>query len=156
MRKYNKLAEETKRKIGAKLKERWEENYDEMVVLSDLNFFSLCEHHMLPFIGKAAVAYLPNGKVVGVSKLARLVECFSRRLQIQERLTQQIANSLNENFKPIGVGVVLQATHLCMSLRGIKNGATMRTSCLLGAFIDKPECRAEFLRLATFGDSQKI
>lgn len=126
----------------------FEEKYDEMVVVRDIDFYSLCEHHMLPFIGKASIGYIPNGRVVGVSKLARLVDCFARRLQIQERLTQQIARAIEEVLEPRGVAVVMKAKHMCMSLRGIKNeGAILSTSCLLGFLREKPEARAEFLNL---------
>jgi GTP cyclohydrolase I len=119
--------------------------YDEIVILKDIGFWSLCEHHLLPFHGKIHIGYLPSGKVVGISKLARLAFAFSRRLQVQERLTQDIANSINENLKPQGVGVVIEATHLCMAARGVQAPATMVTSCLLGTFRDR--CRHEFLDL---------
>lgn len=125
----------------------FEVNYDEMVVLKDIEFWSLCEHHMLPFHGTASIGYIPNGKVVGISKLARLVACFSRRLQVQERLTFQIAHAINENLHPAGVGVILNATHLCMALRGVKTPATMITSALLGAFKEEGTTRNEFLKL---------
>ena len=121
------------------------ETYDELVILRDIEFWSLCEHHMLPFHGRAHIAYIPKGKVVGISKLARLVHCFSRRLQVQERMTQEIAKAIEEHLRPLGVGVVVEATHLCMALRGVKTPANMTTSCLLGALRDK--ARPEFLRL---------
>jgi len=120
------------------------EAYDEMIVLKDIEFWSLCEHHMLPFHGTATIGYIPAGKIVGISKLARLVHCFSRRLQVQERLTQEIANAMMDALKPLGVGVVLKAGHLCMACRGVRTPAEMVTSCLLGVFRDK--ARNEFLR----------
>ena len=121
---------------------------DEMVLLKNIEFSSMCEHHMLPFIGKAHVAYLPNGKVVGLSKLARLVDCFAKRLQIQEKMTIQIADSIVEHLKPKGVAVIIEAHHQCMSCRGVgKMNTTMVTSSMLGAFRDNPAARAEFLAL---------
>jgi GTP cyclohydrolase IA len=120
------------------------EAYDEMIVLKGIEFWSLCEHHMLPFHGTATIGYIPAGKIVGISKLARLVHCFSRRLQVQERLTQEIANAMMDALKPLGVGVVLKAGHLCMACRGVRTPAEMVTSCLLGVFRDK--ARNEFLR----------
>lgn len=123
-------------------------DYQEMVILKDIPFQSMCEHHMLPFIGKAHVAYIPTGHVVGLSKLARLVDCFARRLQIQEQMTQQIARSIDKHLKPKGAAVVLEAHHQCMSCRGIKkHGTTMVTSALSGVFMEKPEARAEFFSL---------
>ena len=122
------------------------EGYDEMVVLKDIRFESHCEHHMAPIIGKAHVAYLPNRRVVGISKLARLVEVYSRRLQIQEKMTVQIANTLSEVLQPKGVGVVIEAAHQCMTTRGVhKPGVAMVTSHMLGAFRDDPSTRREFL-----------
>ncbi len=121
------------------------EKYDEMVVLKDIEFWSLCEHHMLPFHGRIGIGYIPSGKIVGISKLARLVKCYSRRLQVQERMTQQIAQAIQDHLKPVGVGVIAQATHLCMAMRGVEEPANMVTSCLLGAFRDS--ARPEFLRL---------
>lgn len=125
------------------------EKCDEMVVLRDIEFYSTCEHHMLPFFGRAAVGYIPNGKVVGISKLARLVECFSRRLQIQERLTRQIADAIQECLNPLGVAVVMRAQHLCMVARGVeKQNSAMMTSSMLGAFRDADSAaRREFLSL---------
>jgi GTP cyclohydrolase IA len=123
------------------------EDYDEMVVVKNIEFHSMCEHHMMPFIGKAHVAYLPEDRVVGLSKIPRLVHCFARRLQIQERLTGEISSTLHSILKTKGVGVVIEASHLCLSCRGIKQqGSTMITSSLLGVF-RKPEVRAEFLSL---------
>lgn len=124
------------------------EKYDEIVLLRDIPFYSICEHHLLPFIGKAHVAYLPTGRVLGVSKLARIVDCFARRLQAQERLTDQIADFLMENLKPMGAAVVLEASHSCMTIRGIKKpGSVMVTSALRGTFKKDPRTRAEVLSL---------
>lgn len=123
--------------------------YDQMIILTDIDFVSLCEHHMLPFYGKAGVAYVPgNNKIVGLSKLARLVECFARRLQVQERMTQQIADALDAELQPIGVGVIIKAHHSCMSCRGIKKaGASMITSSLKGVLKEDLSARQEFLKL---------
>lgn len=130
------------------LKTVFSEKYDEIVLLRDIPFNSLCEHHLLPFIGKAHVAYLPDGKVVGISKLARVVDTFARRLQLQERLTDQIADFLMQHLNPKGVAVVLEATHSCMTIRGIqKPGAVMVTSALRGIFKKDPRSRAEVLTL---------
>jgi GTP cyclohydrolase I len=124
------------------------EKYDEIVLLRNIPFYSICEHHLLPFIGMAHVAYLPTGRVLGVSKLARIVDCFARRLQAQERLTDQIADFLMENLKPLGVAVVLEASHSCMTIRGIKKpGSTMVTSSLRGIFKKDPRSRNEVLSL---------
>lgn len=121
---------------------------DEMVILKDIDFSSMCEHHILPFRGKAHVAYVPAGKVVGLSKLARLVDCYAKRLQIQEKMTQQIADAINGTLKPKGVAVVIEAHHQCMSCRGVgKAGATMITSSMLGIFRDGGSARSEFLSL---------
>jgi GTP cyclohydrolase I len=125
------------------------DGYDQMVVLRDIEFTSLCEHHLLPFSGTAVVAYIPQGKVVGLSKLARVVECFARRLQLQERMTQQIANAIDEHLTPQGVGVIVAAHHQCMGCRGVKQPrAEMVTSALRGALLREDSARAEFLRLA--------
>ena len=122
--------------------------YDELVLLKDIRVESHCEHHMVPIIGKAHVAYLPNRRVVGISKLARIVETYARRLQIQEKLTVQIANTIQTVLEPKGVAVVVEATHQCMSTRGVhKTGSTMVTSSMLGAFRDNPETRRELLSL---------
>jgi GTP cyclohydrolase IA len=122
--------------------------YDELVLVRDVEFYSLCEHHMLPFFGKAYVGYLPRGRVVGLSKLPRLVDVFARRLQVQERLTRQIAECVQEILAPAGVGVVLEASHLCMMMRGVeKQQSTTRTSTLLGQLRDDDRARAEFLSL---------
>jgi GTP cyclohydrolase I len=124
------------------------EGYDEMIVLRDIEFYSHCEHHMVPFTGRVHIAYIPSTKVVGLSKLARLVEIYARRLQIQEKFTAQIANALNDTLKPKGVGVVVEATHMCMTMRGAKkHGAIMQTSHLLGNFRSDPRTRQEFFSL---------
>src|SRR5271155_4049979 len=122
--------------------------YDEMVVVKDIEVYSLCEHHLLPFFGKCHVAYLPDKKVVGLSKVARLVDMFARRLQIQERLTSQIATAIQEQLHPQGVGVILEARHLCMVMRGVeKQNSTTTTSAMLGAFRESKQTRDEFLAL---------
>lgn len=124
------------------------EKYDEMVIVKDIDFYSMCEHHMLPFFGKAHVAYIPNGKIIGLSKIPRLVDIFSRRLQVQERLTQQIADTLNEYLKPDGVGVVIEAMHMCMMMRGVeKQNSIATTSAMHGSFKEDERTRNEFLRL---------
>ncbi len=133
------------------------EEYDEMVVVKDIDFFSLCEHHLLPFVGKCHVAYMPRRKIVGLSKIPRLVEMFSRRLQVQERLTTQIAGTLNEVLQPRGVAVVMEAIHLCMVMRGVeKQNSKAVTSAMLGAFRDRPETRAEFMELIKAGRGLQI
>jgi GTP cyclohydrolase IA len=130
------------------LKTVFHERYDEVVLLRDIEFHSLCEHHLLPFTGKAHVAYLPDGKVVGLSKLARLVEGFARRPQVQERLTTQIADALMDELSPIGAACVIEAVHTCMTIRGAKkHGSTMVTSALRGIFKENPASRAEILAL---------
>ena len=122
--------------------------YDEMVIIKDIDVFSLCEHHLLPFYGKAHIAYLPNGKVVGLSKIPRLVDMFARRLQVQERLTVQIAQTIQDAIQPRGVGVVIEAIHFCMMMRGVeKQNSVAVTSCMLGAFRDHQPTREEFLEL---------
>ncbi len=123
-------------------------NYDEMVIVKNVEMFSLCEHHMLPFFGKVHVAYIPNGKVIGLSKIPRLIEIFSRRLQIQERLTTQIAETIQKAIEPQGVGVVIEARHLCMMMRGVeKQHSAAVTSSMLGSFREEQETRTEFLSL---------
>jgi GTP cyclohydrolase I len=124
------------------------EEYDEMVVVKDIDFFSLCEHHLLPFFGKAHVAYVPAQKIVGLSKIPRLVEMFARRLQVQERLTTQIATTLDEVLRPRGVAVVMEGVHLCMLMRGVeKQNSKAVTSAMLGVFRERGETRAEFMEL---------
>jgi GTP cyclohydrolase I len=124
------------------------EEYDEMVVVKDIDFFSLCEHHLIPFFGKCHVAYVPYKRIVGLSKIPRLVEMYSRRLQVQERLTTQIATTLNDVLRPRGVAVVMEGVHLCMVMRGVeKQNSKAVTSAMLGSFRDRPETRAEFMEL---------
>ena len=128
------------------------EEYDEMVIVKDIDMTSLCEHHLLPFIGKCHVAYMPHRKIVGLSKIPRLVDMYARRLQVQERLTTQIANTLNEVLQPRGVAVVIEAVHLCMLMRGVeKQNSKAVTSAMLGGFRDRPETRAEFMELIKAG-----
>ena len=135
------------------LRSVFSENYDEIVLLRDIPFYSMCEHHLMPFIGSAHVAYLPIGSVLGVSKLARIVECFARRLQTQERLTYQIADFIMNRLKPRGVAVVIEASHSCMTIRGIKKpGAVMVTSALRGIFRKDPKSRSEVLSLMHNGN----
>jgi len=125
-----------------------EEDYQEMILCKDLDFYSLCEHHLLPFIGKAHVAYLPNRHIVGLSKIARMVEIYARRLQVQERLTTQIAHTIMDEIKPLGVAVVLEAEHLCMRMRGVeKQNSYVTTSAMLGRFRTHQETRQEFMNL---------
>ena len=124
------------------------EDYNEMVIVKDIDFFSLCEHHMLPFFGKAHIAYIPNGKIIGLSKIARIVEVFARRFQVQERMTQQIANTLFDALSPKGVGIVIAARHMCMMMRGVeKQNSVATTSAMLGAFREDVRTRQEFLML---------
>jgi GTP cyclohydrolase IA len=123
-------------------------DYSEMVIVKDIDFYSLCEHHLLPFFGKCHVAYIPTTKVIGLSKIPRLVDVFARRLQVQERLTNDIANTIAQTIKPLGVAVVMEATHLCMSMRGVeKQNSFAVTSAMLGAFRDQGRTRMEFLEL---------
>ena len=129
------------------------EDYDEIVLLRDIPFYSICEHHLMPFIGSAHLAYLPSGVILGVSKLARIVDCFARRLQTQERLTGQIADFIMDNLKPRGVAVVLEASHSCMTIRGIKKpGSVMVTSALRGIFRKDPKSRSEIMSLMHKGN----
>jgi GTP cyclohydrolase I len=145
---YSELLAGMREDIGDHLKSIFHEKYDEIVLLRDIPFYSICEHHMMPFIGTANVAYLPDGKVLGVSKLARIVDHFARRLQVQERLTAQVADFLMDNLKPKGVAVVLDASHSCMTIRGIrKPGSEMVTSALRGLFKTDPRSRSEVLSL---------
>jgi GTP cyclohydrolase IA len=123
-------------------------DYSEMVIVKDIDFYSLCEHHLLPFFGKCHVAYIPTDKVIGLSKIPRLVDVFSRRLQVQERLTNQIAETIRDKIVPLGVAVVMEATHLCMSMRGVeKQNSVAVTSAMLGVFRDNARTRMEFLEL---------
>ena len=129
-----------------------EENYQEIILCKDLDFYALCEHHLLPFMGKAHVAYLPNNRIVGISKLARMVEIFCRRLQVQERLTTQIASTIMEEIEPLGVAVVLEAEHMCMRMRGVqKQNSWVTTSAMLGVFRTNHETRHEFMNLLRNG-----
>lgn len=124
------------------------ERYSEMVIVRDIDFYSLCEHHLVPFFGKCHIAYIPHGRIIGLSKLPRIVEVFARRLQVQERLTQQIAETLYKHLKPQGVGVVMEARHLCMMMRGVEKHETIATtSAMLGAFREDVKTRTEFLTL---------
>lgn len=133
------------------------EEYDEMVIVKDIDFFSLCEHHAIPFFGKAHVAYMPRKKIVGLSKIPRLIEMFSRRFQVQERLTVQVANALNDALQPRGVAVVMEAIHLCMLMRGVeKQNSKAVTSAMLGSFRERPETRAEFMELIKTGRGLQI
>jgi GTP cyclohydrolase I len=127
----------------------FEEKHESMVMVRDIELYSMCEHHMLPFFGRAHIAYIPNGKIVGLSKLPRIVEIFSRRLQVQERLTEQVAQAVQDVLNPVGVGVVIEAYHLCMMMRGVqKQNSRTVTSALKGSFRDDARTRDEFLRLA--------
>ncbi len=130
----------------------FDEKFHEMVMVRDIDVFSLCEHHMLPFFGKAHVAYIPKGRIVGLSKLPRIVDVFARRLQVQERLTRQIADTLFEYLNPEGVGVVIEAQHMCMMMRGVgKQNAVATTSAMIGVFKDDEKTRQEFLKLMSVG-----
>jgi len=126
----------------------FEEKYSEMVIVKDIDFFSICEHHLIPFIGRCHIAYIPNGRIVGLSKMPRIVEVFARRLQVQERMTQQIADTLYQYLNPMGVAVVMEAQHLCMIMRGVeKLNSSATTSAMLGAFRNDVKTRSEFLTL---------
>ena len=139
---YHQTVEET---VGSAL---FEVDYDEMVIVRDIEFYSMCEHHLLPFFGRAHIAYIPRGKVIGLSKLPRLVDMFARRLQVQERLTRQIAEAIIDTIQPQGVGVILEAQHLCMMMRGVEKQSSMTTtSAMLGAFRTQTQTRSEFLSL---------
>jgi len=126
------------------------ENYNQMIIVKDVDFFSMCEHHLVPFFGKAHIAYVPNGKIIGFSKIPRVITAFAQRLQIQERMTQQIADALNDALEPKGIGVVIEARHLCMQMRGVeKQNSNITTSVMLGELHDEPQARDEFLKLIT-------
>jgi GTP cyclohydrolase I len=130
----------------------FDDEHDNMIMVRDIELYSMCEHHLLPFFGKAHIAYIPNGRILGLSKLPRIVDMFARRLQVQERLTGEIADAVQESVNPIGVGVVIEAAHLCMMMRGVEKQNSMTiTSALLGAFRDDAKTRDEFLRLAHAG-----
>ena len=132
----------------------FQEDHENMVMVRDIELYSMCEHHMLPFFGKAHVAYIPNGKIVGLSKIPRIVDVYAQRLQVQERLTEQIAEGLCRVISPAGVGVVIEAYHLCMMMRGVqKQNSKTITSALRGAFREDPKTRDEFLRLAHNGSN---
>lgn len=144
-------AEDARTVIGGAM---FAEEHANMILVRDIELYSICEHHMLPFFGKAHIAYIPDGKIVGLSKLARVVDIFARRLQVQERLTVEIAQALTDVLKPRGVGVVIEAAHLCMMMRGVqKQNSTTVTSAVLGSFRDDPKTRDEFLRLIQNGSS---
>lgn len=129
---------------------KFQEDYMEMVTVRDIEFHSLCEHHLIPFFGKVHIGYIPTGKVLGLSKLARIAEMYTRRFQNQERITKQIANAVVDAIRPSGVGVVIEGSHMCMSMRGVqKSGAETLTSTMLGTFLDDPRTRDEFLRICT-------
>ena len=130
----------------------FDDEHDNMIMVRDIELYSMCEHHLLPFFGKAHIAYIPNGRILGLSKLPRIVDMYARRLQVQERLTGEIADAIQESVNPIGVGVVIEAAHLCMMMRGVEKQNSMTiTSALLGAFRDDAKTRDEFLRLAHAG-----
>lgn len=133
---------------GKILSKTFDVPFDEMIVVKNIPFWSLCEHHLLPFSGTATVGYLPGKKVVGLSKIPRLVECYARRMQVQERLTRQIADAITLHLGALGVGVLVRGTHSCMAMRGAKSTGEMVTSCLTGVMREKPEARQEFLELA--------
>jgi len=136
------------------LRVTFDEDHREMVVLRDIPFSSTCEHHLLPFTGRAHVGYIPNGRIVGLSKLARMIEGYARRPQVQERLTSEIANAIMEELQPSGCGVMIEAVHTCMTIRGVeKPGSTMVTSAMRGGFRNRPETRAEFLAIVRHGAS---
>jgi GTP cyclohydrolase I len=132
----------------------FKEDYDEMVLVRNIDFYSMCEHHMLPFFGKVHIAYIPDGKIVGLSKLPRIVEVFARRLQVQERMTKEIADTINEYLKPVGVAVVSEAYHMCMMMRGVeKQNSSTTSSSMHGVFKTDPKTRVEFLSLIRSGNN---
>ena len=132
------------------------DDHDNMIMVRDIELYSLCEHHLLPFFGKAHIAYIPDGRILGLSKLPRIVDMFARRLQVQERLTGEIADAVQESVQPLGVGVVIEASHLCMMMRGVEKQNSMTiTSALLGTFRDDAKTRDEFLRLAHAGHNER-
>jgi len=134
----------------------FEENHESMILVRDIELYSMCEHHLLPFFGRAHVAYIPNGRIIGLSKLPRIVEVFARRLQVQERLTDQVADAIMDVLEPIGAGVVIECTHLCMAMRGVeKQNSKTVTSALRGGFRDDEKTRSEFLRLVHAGRGQE-
>lgn len=150
---YEELTAGYRADVGSILGVTFPDTCDEMVVVSGIRLVSLCEHHLLPFTGTVVVGYVPNGRVVGLSKIPRMVDALARRLQVQERLTEQIADALVEHLAPLGVGVLIRAHHSCMGLRGaMQPDAIMTTSALRGVLLEKPEARAEFLALARNGD----
>ncbi len=128
---------------------KFQESYSEMVIVKDIELYSMCEHHMLPFFGKAHIAYIPNGYITGLSKLARVVDCFSRRMQVQERLTHQILDAIQETLNPQGVAVVIEAKHLCMMMRGVQKQNSITTTSAFSGQFEKNETRSEFLKLIT-------
>ena len=133
----------------------FEEKYDQMVIVKDIDFFSMCEHHMLPFYGKAHVAYIPNGHITGLSKIARVIDIFSHRLQVQERLTEQIMNCINDTLKPQGVMVVIEARHMCMQMRGVEKQNSVTTTSAYSGVFESMKVRAEFMRLLR-GEAKRI
>lgn len=147
-RMYQEIFGPTEQSPRKALGRRFEEHHHEVVLVKDIPFFSMCEHHLMPFFGKVHIAYIPNGQVVGISKLARVMEAFARRPQVQERLTSQIADMIDEELKPGGVAVVMEAVHTCMTLRGVKKpGSTVVTSAMRGSFRDKVATRTEIMAL---------
>lgn len=128
---------------------KFKESYSEMVIVKDIELYSLCEHHMLPFFGKAHIAYIPNGYITGLSKLARVVDCFARRLQVQERMTHQILDAIQETLNPLGVAVVIEAKHLCMMMRGVQKQNSLTTTSAFSGQFEANETRSEFLKLIT-------
>lgn len=157
-RRIIKMYEELLSSVGKKEPERttvfWNSGYDEMIISGDIPFYSLCSHHLLPFFGKAWIAYIPNEKLVGLSKLARILDFYAKKPQVQEMLTKEVADFIQKELSPVGVAVVIKARHLCTEMRGVKTGQVMTTSALRGAFKENVETRNEFLRL--IGDNNDI